>query len=191
MDINRVSNVIVLAALVMIIVGAFILGRRSVDVPDNRQETRIDTIAIEKPVPYKEEVIRIIRVPLVIATTPNDSIATTPNDSIIISKQDTIYTNAPIIRKEYKDSTYRAIISGIALGGVEPTLESIDVYHKVKTQVIETPTPLIRPYISMCGGNDLVGIGGGITIKQKVDFGAKYLRVDNKNHFMIECNYRF
>lgn len=183
MDINRVSNIIVLAALVMIIVGAFILGRKSVDVPDNYQETRIDTIAIEKPVPYKEEVIRIIRVPLVIATTPNDS--------IIISKQDTIYTNAPIIRKEYKDSTYRAIISGIALGGVEPTLESIDVYHKVKTQVIETPTPLIRPYISMCGGNDLVGIGGGITIKQKVDFGAKYLRVDNKNHFMIECNYRF
>ena len=37
----------------------------------------------------------------------------------------------------------------------------------------------------------MMGIGGGVSIKDRVDVGAKYMRVGNADAVMFEASYRF
>jgi hypothetical protein len=108
-----------------------------------------------------------------------------------VTKVDSVKVAIDIERKVYQDSTFKATVSGPRIGEYGPILDDINIYSRTETKIIEKPYPFLVPYVSFVGGKDILGIGGGVTIKQKVDVGAKYLRVQDQNLFMVEANIRF
>lgn len=187
MDKNRVIVVLFSILLIILLIITFILGRKSVDIPEIKTETKIDTTYIEKPVPYKVETIKTEYVYLPSKPSPPDTVYM--NKEIV--KVDSVKVAIDIERKVYQDSTFRATISGPRIGGYGPNLDDINIYSRTETKIIEKPYPFLVPYISFGGGKDILGIGGGVTIKQKVDIGAKYLRIEDQNMFLVEANIRF
>ena len=144
--------------------------------------TRVDTLTIEKPIPYKEEVVREVFVPVTVPT---------PSDTVVLVKHDTIYVKVEVERREYRNEQYRAIVSGAKIGDLRPSLDELEIYSTSEVKVIHPKVSLFRPIVSVGGGKGVFSIGGGVTIKQKFDLEAKYLRVDNKDHFMIEGGWQF
>lgn len=177
---------VVLACVAMFFVGRCSVGRQEITTIE-----RVDTVIVEKPMPYKVEVVRKVSVPVYVPT---------PADTVVVARVDSVLVEVPVEveRREYKDSLYRAVISGAKIGDLRPTLESMEVYSRSEVQVVEQrmqvveqKVPWIRPYVSASGGRGLFGVGGGISIKQKVDVGAMYLRVDNKDKWAIMASYRW
>lgn len=187
MDKNRVIIILFSILLIILLIITFILGRKSVDIPEAKTETRIDTVYKEKPVPYKVETVETKYVYLPSKPTPPDTVYMDKETAIV----DSVKVDIDIERKTYQDSTFKATISGPRIGGYGPNLDDISIYSKTETKIIEKPYPFLVPYISFGGGKDILGIGGGVTIKQRVDIGAKYLRVQDQNMFMIESSIRF
>jgi hypothetical protein len=118
-----------------------------------------------------------------------------PADTIYVDREiivtDSVKVPIDIERKIYQDSTFKATVSGPKIGEYGPNLDDINIYSRTETRIIEKPYPFLVPYVSFGGGKDILGIGGGVTIKQRVDIGAKYLRVKEKNMFLVEANIRF
>lgn len=165
-------------------VAMFFVGRCSVGKQEITTIERVDTVVVEKPMPYKVEVVRKVSVPVYVPT---------PADTVVVARVDSVLVEVPVEveRREYKDSLYRAVVSGAKIGDLRPILESMEVYSRSEVQVVEQKAPWIRPYVSASGGRGLFGVGGGISVKQKVDVGAMYLRVDNKDKWAIMASYRF
>lgn len=187
MDKNRVIVILFSILLVILLVISFILGRKSVDIPEIKTETKIDTTYIEKPVPYKVETVETKYVYVPSKPSPPDTVYM--NREVI--KVDSVKVAIDIERKVYQDSTFKATISGPRIGEYGPVLDNINIYSRTETKIIEKPYPFLVPYVSFGGGKNILGIGGGVTIKQRVDVGAKYLRIQDQNMFMIEFNIRF
>ena len=165
-------------------VAIFFMGRCSVGKQEITTIERVDTVVVEKPMPYKVEVVRKVSVPVYVPT---------PADTVVVARVDSTLVEVPVEveRREYESDEYRAVVSGAKIGDLRPTLESMEVYSRSKVQVVEQKAPWIRPYVSASGGRGLFGVGGGISVKQKVDVGAMYLRVDNKDKWAIMASYRF
>lgn len=165
-------------------VAMFFMGRCSVGKQEITTIERVDTVVVEKPMPYKVEVVRKVSVPVYVPT---------PADTVVVARVDSVLVEVPVEveRREYKSEEYRAVVSGAVVGDIHPTLESMEVYARSEVQVVEQKVPWIRPYVSASGGRGLFGVGGGISVKQKVDVGAMYLRVDNKDKWAIMASYRF
>lgn len=183
---NRVTVILFSIILIVLLVITFILGRKSVDIPEVKTETKIDTVYKDKPVPYKVETVKTEYIYL-----PSEP---SPPDTIYIDRE--VKTNSvkvpiDIERKIYQDSTFKATISGPRIGEYGPKLDNINIYSRTETKIIEKPYPFLVPYVSLGVGKDILGIGGGVTIKQKVDVGAKYLRIEDQNMFLVEANIRF
>lgn len=187
MDKNRVIVVLFSILLITLLVITFILGRKSVDIPEVKTETKIDTVYIEKPIPYKVETVETKYVYLPSERTPPDTVYM--DREVVI--RDSVKVAIDIERKTYQDSTFKATISGPRIGEYGPILDDISIYSRTETKIVEKPYPFLVPYISFGGGKDILGIGGGVTIKQRVDVGAKYLRVKEHNMFLVEANIRF
>lgn len=170
--------------VVLACVTMFFMGRCSVGKQEITTIERVDTVVVEKPMPYKVEVVRKVSVPVYVPT---------PADTVVVTRVDSILVEVPvdIERREYKSDSYRAVVSGAVIGDLRPTLESMEVYSRSEVQVVEQKVSWIRPYVSASGGRGLFGVGGGISVKQKVDVGAMYLRVDNKDKWAIMASYRF
>lgn len=187
MDNNRVKIAFfsLLALLfIAICVGCFVWGSKSVDIPEITTEIRWDTVRVEVPVPYKVEKVRkeYVYVP-----TPADTVV----KEVEVVRVDSVLVAVDIERREYKDALYRAVVSGAVVGDIHPTLESMEVYARNETRVVERSVPLLRPYISASVGREMMGIGGGVSIKDRVDVGAKYMRVGGTDAVMFEASYRF
>lgn len=183
MDNNRVKvslYSLLTIVLIAICVGCFVWGRKSVDIPEVTTEISWDTLRVEVPVPYKVEKVRTEYVYI-----------HTPADTVIIERVDSVLVAVDVERREYKDSMYRAVVSGAVVGDIHPTLESMEVYARSETRVVERSVPMFRPYISASVGREVMGIGGGVSIKDRVDVGAKYMRVGNTDAVMFEASYRF
>lgn len=90
-------------------------------------ETRIDTVYIDKPQPIRQIITRIDTCYLPIVK----------YDTVIIRKSDTIAVAIPIEKKEYGDSTYRAIISGY-----RPNLDYIEIYSQTQKITAITLQPV-------------------------------------------------
>lgn len=165
-------------------VAMFFVGRCSVGKQEITTIERVDTVVVEKPMPYKVEVVRKVSVPVYVPT---------PADTVVVARVDSVLVEVPVEveRREYKSEEYRAVVSGAKIGDLRPTLESMEVYSRSEVQVVEQKVPWIRPYVSASGGRGLFGVGGGISVKQKVDVGAMYLRVDNKDKWAIMASYRW
>lgn len=187
MDKNRVIVVLFSILLIILLVITFILGRKSVDIPEVSNETKIDTVYKEKPVPYKVETVETKYVYLPSEPTPPDTVYM-DREVVIV---DSVKVAIDIEKKVYQDSTFKATISGPRIGKYGPNLDDINIYSRTETKIVEKPYPFLVPYISFGGGKDILGIGGGVTIKQRVDVGAKYIRVQEHDMFLVEANIRF
>lgn len=165
-------------------VAMFFVGRCSVGKQEITTIERVDTVVVEKPIPYKVEVVRKVSVPVYVPT---------PADTVVVARVDSVLVEVPVEveRREYKSEEYRAVVSGAKIGDLRPTLECMEVYSRNTTSIVEIKPPLFTPYISACGGKGIFGVGGGVSIMDKVDVGAKYLRVNNKDAWVLEASWRF
>ena len=187
MDNNRVKIAffsLLAIVFIAICVGCFVWGRKSVDMPEITTEIKWDTVRVEVPVPYKVEKVRkeYVYVP-----TPADTVVR----EVEVVRVDSVLVAVDVERREYKDSMYRAVVSGAVVGDIHPTLESMEVYARSETRIVERSVPMFRPYISASVGREMMGIGGGVSIKDRVDVGAKYMRVGGTDAVMFEASYRF
>ena len=162
----------------------FIMGRWEGCNERVTTEIKWDTIRVEKPVPYKVEKVRkeYVYVP-----TPADTVVR----EVEVVRVDSVLVAVDVERREYKDALYRAVVSGAVVGDIRPTLESMEVYARNETRVVERSVPMFRPYISASVGREMMGIGSGVSIKDRVDVGAKYMRVGGTDAVMFEASYRF
>lgn len=165
---------------IAICIGCFSLGRNSVDIPEITTEIKWDTLRVEVPVPYKVDKVRTEYV-----------YVHTPADTVVIERVDSVLVAVDIERRVYQDSLYRAVVSGAVVGDIHPTLESMDIYAKTETRIVEHKAPMFRPYIRGSVGQELMGIGGGVSIKDRVDVDVQYMRMGNNNMVVIGANYRF
>lgn len=162
----------------------FFMGRCSVGKQEITTIERVDTVVVEIPMPYKVEVVRKVSVPVYVPT---------PADTVVVARVDSVLIEVPVEveNREYKSEDYRAIVSGVVVGDIHPTLESMEVYARNEVKIVEHNVPILRPYISASVGREMMGIGGGVSIKDRVDIGAKYIRMGNADAVAIEMNYRF
>lgn len=159
----------------------FAIGRKSVQ-PTTTTEIKWDTVRVEVPTPYEVEKVRTEYV-----------YVHTPADTVIkeIVRVDSVLVAVDIERRVYQDARYRAVISGAVIGDIHPTLESMDIYAKTETRIIEHKVPMVRPYIRGSVGRELMGIGGGVSIKDRVDIDVQYMRMGSNNMVVVGANYRF
>lgn len=190
MDNNKVRNILATLGVLGCLFLAFTLGRNSVDIPKVSTEVRIDTLTIEKPVPYK---VKKVRTEYVYVPTPADTVVVEVADTVVkeVVRVDSVLVAVDVERRVYQDSSYRAVVSGAVVGNIRPTLESMEVYARSETRTIESKAPTFRPYIRGSVGKELMGIGGGVSIKDRVDIDVQYMRMGNKNMVVVGANYRF
>ena len=180
MDYNRVKTWLAIIGVISLIALSFFIGRKSVNIPEITTEVRWDTLRIEKPIPYEVEKVRTeyVYVP-------------TPADTVVLERVDSVLVAVDIERRVYQDSSYRAVVSGAVVGDIHPTLDHIDIYSRNETRIVEHKAPMFRPYIRGSVGRELMGIGGGVSIKDRVDVDVQYMRMGNKNMVVVGANYRF
>lgn len=104
-----------------------------------------------------------------------------PPDTTLIHDTTTQLVFLPREYLVYKDSSYRAVVSG-----VQPRLDSMEVYQKTITQTItkyvSKPAPILKGFGGFgaskeIGGNDVLGrVVLGAEIKGKVSVQADYQR---------------
>lgn len=179
MDNNRIKTWFSIIGVISLIALSFFIGRKSTQATITT-EIRWDTLTIEKPIPYEVEKVRTeyVYVP-------------TPADTVVIERVDSVLVAVNIERRVYGDDRYRAIVSGAVVGDIRPTLESMDIYAKTETRIVEHKAPTFRPYIRGSVGKELIGIGGGVNIKDRVDVDVQYMRMGNNNMVVVGANYRF
>jgi hypothetical protein len=191
MDNNRIDGWLAIVAIGTLIVLSFFIGRSSTQTTITT-EIRWDTLTIEKPVPHE---IEKVRTEYVYVPTPADTVVVEVADTVILEREvvrvDSILVAVDIERRTYGDERYRAVVSGAVVGDIHPTLESIDIYSKTETRIIEHKAPMFRPYIRGSVGKELMGIGGGVSIKDRVDVDVQYMRMGNSNMVVVGANYRF
>lgn len=180
MDYNRVKTWLAIIGVISLIALSFFIGRKSVNIPEITTEVRWDTLRIEKPIPYEVEKVRTeyVYVP-------------TPADTVVLERVDSVLVAVDIERRVYQDSSYRAVVSGAVVGDIHPTLDHIDIYSRNETRIVEHKAPMFRPYIRGSVGQELMGIGGGVSIKDRVDVDVQYMRMGDNNMVVIGANYRF
>lgn len=177
-------NLFSLIGIIALCALCFIVGRWGACREKVTTEIKWDTVRVEVPVPYKVEKVRT---EYVYVPTPADTVVR----EVEVVRVDSVLVAVDIERREYKDSMYRAVVSGAVVGDIHPTLESIDIYARSETRIVERNVPMFRPYVSASVGREMMGIGGGVSIKDRVDVGAKYMRVGNSDAVMVELGYRF
>lgn len=168
----------------------FFWGRSTV--PDITTITRVDTVRVEVPTPYEVEVVRKVSVPVYVPT-PADSVVENKESTEENARKDSTLVQVPVEveRREYKDSMYRAVVSGAVIGDIHPTLEFIEVYSTTEMSILKPKEPLFRPYVSGFAGKDVFGIGAGVEINGHHGVGADYFNYSGNNALAIRYQYKF
>lgn len=186
MDNNRIKNALAVIGLVLCLVVVFIAGRKSVNIPDVRTEFIRDTIRIDNPVLVTKDSVRTEYV--YIKLEPDTVFV---DRETVVTKTDSVKVPVNFERRTYGDDRYRAVVSGAAIGDIHPSLESIDIFTNTETKVIQYNAPTFRPYIRGSIGKEAIGIGGGVSIKDRVDIDVQYMRFRTDNMVVFGANYRF
>lgn len=181
MDYNRIKTILAILGMLTLIALSFFVGRNSVK-PIVNTEVKWDTIRIEKIVP---KYIDKVRTEYVYVNT------TTDKEKPDSSKKDSTLVEVDIERRTYEDERYRAVVSGPTIGGLHPALDQMEIFQKTETVVIETKPPLFRPYIRGSVGENAMGLGAGVSIRDRVDVDVQYMRMNNKNMMVVGANFRF
>lgn len=181
--------------LILAITGGFVLGfglspRHKTT---SSTITTIDTVIRYKPIPTNEKIeyARITLPRLLFA--PVDTVYTATTD-VVTPDGEKVEVTVPVERREYGDSTYRAVVSGVVVGDIHPTLEEIEIYQRIThtTTVESAKVPKLRPYIGASAGvygATLFNIEAGCVIKghHLPKFG--YTNVMGKN--IVEVGYGY
>lgn len=186
MDNNRIKTIFAIIGVILCLATSFWLGRNSVNIPDVKTEIIHDTISIDNPVFITKDSIRVEYV--YIKLKPDTVFVDREH---IVVKTDSVKVPVNFERRTYGDDRYRAVVSGAAIGDMHPSLESIDIYSKTETKIIQYKAPTFRPYIRGSIGKEAIGIGGGVSIKDRVDIDVQYMRFGNDNMVVFGANYRF
>lgn len=128
---------------IALIFASFFFGRytkaeREIIKTDTVKVVRIDTFRLTVLKPYRVIIKDTIQVPI--------------TDTLRIN--DTLFINLPREQKTYKDSTYKAVISGF-----KPNLDSLEIYKRTITNTI-TVTEKAKKYG--------IGVIGGVGYSDKV-----------------------
>ena len=175
----------ILIALVVGLFAGLLLGRQPQYVTTT---TTYDTVVYYKPLPTATTTqVRTISVPRLLFA-PADTVHTT---TTIVVKGDSVRVDVPIERREYRDSTYYAIVSGAVVGDIHPTLESIETYNRNTTQTTYIYPPKVRPYVSGAFGKQSVGAGAGILIANKHAVGVDYTYAGGKGNILARYTFVF
>lgn len=160
---KKIFTVTLLLAVFILVATAFLAGYRagtdkaetSGTTIKTEVKTRFDTIRIETPV-FVDRYFR---------------------DSVILSMIDTIHVHDTIYLpreyKVYRDSSYRAVVSGI-----DPRLDSIETYNATKIVTIETmqpSKPRSRWSISIHAGYGMSREGLSPTLSAGVSYSLVFL----------------
>ena len=148
-------NKYILTLFLALLVASFFLGRYTkedieISTTDTITIARIDTIRLTTFKPYKVIV--------------KDTIRVEATDTLRIN--DTLFVNLPREQKTYRDSTYRAVISGY-----KPTLDSLEIYRKTITNTITLFEKQKKYGIGIIGG-----VGYSDKVRPFIGVGA-YLRL--------------
>lgn len=131
-------------------------------------EQRIDTVYYAKPTPIVVSTERrIVNVPRLLFA-PADTVKVV-HAVAIADKGDSVTLDVAIEHREYRDSTYRAVVSGAVVGDIHPTLDFIETYNRTTTITVERPkrfavTAGIGAAYTPKGFQPYVGVGVGIVI---------------------------
>jgi hypothetical protein len=174
--------------LIALVVGVFVgllLGREHRVVTTH---TTIDTVVHYRPMPTATMTteVRTISMPRLLFA-PADTVHTTT----VIFKGDSVELQVPIERREYRDSSYYAVVSGAVVGDIHPTLESIQTYSSNTVQTTYIYPPKVRPYVSGALGKESIGAGVGILICNKHAVGVDYTYAGGKGNLMARYSFVF
>lgn len=148
--------------------------------------TTVDTVIYYRPLPTKSTIaeVRTISMPRLLFA-PADTV----RETTVIVKDDnlqhSLQLQVPMERREYRDSTYYAVISGAVVGDIRPELVSFETYAKNTTHIIEYKPPMFRFYVSGAFGKDALGAGAGVLIKNRYGIGADYNFINGKSSVML------
>ena len=190
MDNHRIKRYITLLGILTLCALCFIIGRWGECRKEITTEIKWDTLRIEAPVPYE---IEKVRTEYIYVPTPADTVVVEVADTVVkeVVQIDSVLVAVDIERRVYQDSLYRAVVSGAVVGDVHPSLDHIDIYSRSETRVIERTPPMFRPYIRGSIGKEMMGLGGGVSIKDRVDIDAQYVRIYDKDMVVFGVNWRF
>lgn len=150
--------------------------------------TTVDTVVYYRPIHTASATteVRTISLPRLLFA-PADTVHTTT----VIVKGESVELQVPIESREYRDSSYYAVVSGAVVGDIHPTLESIEIYNRNTVQTIELQPPKVRPYISGALGKQSISAGGGVILFDKHGIGAEYTYAGGKGYLMARYSFIF
>ena len=150
--------VISVIAVVMFLAGWW-LGRHSVEV-HSLSEIRVDTVFYENPQPFSSTQTEVT------FNVPRWVFAPGDTDTVerVVFVQDSVQVTLPFERREYKDSTYYAVVSGVSVGGYRPSLEHIETYNTTTTVTTVVRDPYkweVGPVTGVWAASDYGGVWVG------------------------------
>lgn len=129
---------------------------------------RIDTVYYAKPTPIAVSTERrMVNVPRLLFA-PADTVKVVQAVAIA-DNGDSVTLDVAIEHREYRDSTYRAVVSGAVVGDIRPTLDFIETYNRTTTITVERPkrfavTAGVGAAYTPKGVQPYVGVGVGVVI---------------------------
>lgn len=124
------KTAIALAILAAFFTGGFLLGRKGA------KEVEIEVIKTKVDTLYKTDTI-LVETPKIVERRVVDTMMVEVVDYFVV--HDTAYVNLPREEVVYKDSSYRAVVSGYT-----PRLEELEIYQKERIVTIQTEK-VIKP----------------------------------------------
>lgn len=156
----------------------------------SERTTIVDTVRYYQPIPYTLPRDYRVNVPQFVFA-PADTVV-----KVVVQTEqgDSTKVEFPIERREYRDSTYRAIVSGAVVGERRPTLDYIETYNRTTTESVVLQPKKVRLYV---GGS--VGVfgawsvsaGGGVLIQDHHLVGIEYERTKTANQIELRYGYVF
>ena len=153
--------------------------------------TKVDTLRYYKPIAIARNELssKTLQLPKLLFA-PADTVVKT----IVVIEKDSVEVAFPVEQREYRDSTYYAIVSGAVVGDRRPALDYIETYEKTTTSVVVKEPKKVRLYVGGSVGvygTWSVGAGGGLLIKDHHMIGAEYERTQTNNLVKLKYNYLF
>ena len=153
--------------------------------------TKVDTLRYYQPIAISRNELssKTLQLPKLLFA-PADTIVKT----VVVIEKDSVEVAFPVEQREYRDSTYYAIVSGAVVGDRRPTLDYIETYEKTITSEVVLKPKKVRLYVGGSVGvfgTWSVGAGGGLLIKDRHMIGAEYERMQNENLIKLRYNYLF
>lgn len=123
------KNTLYIVGLVVAFFGGYLLATPEVV---EAERVEYDTMFINRPVPTNvtRTEFRTLRLPVMLFA-PADTVWQT---RVVV---DSVEVNVAMESRTYSDSTYRAQVSGPAIGGLHPTLDWVETYSRTTTTTIK------------------------------------------------------